>query len=178
MIYDIKYWPDSFLRKVARDIDEDQIKNSPEIIANMFETMAAKGGMGLAAVQCGLDQRIIVIDTVQIGGKIRQAFINPVITEKTEKKIISEEGCLSFPGVFANVERLDGVVVESYTLTGDVETVILNGMDAICFQHELDHLNGVVFFDHLKPAKRQMMEQKVRKNIKKMERKKLFQGRK
>ena len=178
MIYDIKYWPDTFLRKVARDIDEEQIKNSPEVIATMFETMAAKGGMGLAAVQCGLDQRIIVIDTVQIGGKIRQAFINPVISEKTEKKIISEEGCLSFPGVFANVERLDGVVVESYTLTGDVETVILNGMDAICFQHELDHLNGVVFFDHLKSAKRQMMEQKVRKNIKKMERGKLFQGRK
>lgn len=178
MIYDIKYWPDSFLRKVARDVDEDQIKEAPEVIANMFETMRSKGGMGLAAVQCGLDQRIIVIDTVQIGGTTHQAFINPVIKELTEKKIISEEGCLSFPGVFANVERLDGVVVESCTLTGDIETVILNGMDAICFQHELDHLNGIVFFDHLKSAKRQMMEQKVRKNIKKMKRGKLHQGRK
>ena len=172
MIYDIKYWPDSFLRKVAKDVDADQVDDVSEIIANMFETMKARGGMGLAAVQCGIDQRIIVVDTVQIGGKTRQAFINPVIKEKTEKKIKSEEGCLSFPGVFAVVERLDGVVVASQTLTGDVEEVILSGMDAICFQHELDHLNGVVFFDHLKPAKRQIVEQKVRKNVKKLKRRK------
>lgn len=169
MIYDIKYWPDSFLRTVAKDVDASDV-DIPEIIANMFETMNARGGMGLAAVQCGMDKRIIVIDTVQIGGKTKQAFINPVLKEKTEKKIKSEEGCLSFPGVFAIVERLDGVVVESQTLTGGTEEVILNGMDAICFQHELDHLNGIVFFDYLKPAKRQIVEQKVRKNIKKIAR--------
>lgn len=169
MIYDIKYWPDKFLRKVADDVALDG-KDIPLIIANMFETMDARGGMGLAAVQCGMNMRLIVIDTVQIGGKTKQAFINPTIKEKTEKKIKSEEGCLSFPGVFAIVERLDGVVVESKTLTGETEEVILNGMDAICFQHELDHLNGIVFFDHLKPAKRQIVEQKVRKNVKKMKR--------
>ncbi|MCK5643298.1 MAG: peptide deformylase [Gammaproteobacteria bacterium] len=172
MIYDIKYWPDPFLRKVAKDVPEEEYDNIGMIVANMFETMKARGGMGLAAVQCGLDMRLLVIDTVQVGGKTHQAFINPVIKETTEKKIISEEGCLSFPGVFANVERLDGVVVESETLTGETEEVILNRMDAICFQHELDHLNGIVFFDYLKPAKRQMMEQKVRKNIKKLERRK------
>ena len=169
MIYDIKYWPDPFLKTVAKEVDTAD-ENIPSIIANMFETMNARGGMGLAAVQCGLDKRIIVIDTVQIGGKTKQAFINPVVKEKTQKTIISEEGCLSFPGIFVNIERLDGVVVESQTLTGETEEVILNGMDAICFQHELDHLNGIVFFDHLKAAKRQMVEQKVRKNVKKLER--------
>jgi len=176
MIYDIKYWPDQFLRTVAKEVEptDDAL---PMIIANMFETMSARGGMGLAAVQCGMDRRVIVIDTVQIGGKTKQAFINPRIKETTEKIIITEEGCLSFPGVFANVERYDGVIVESQTLTGETEEVILNGMDAVCFQHELDHLNGIVFFNYLKPAKRQMLEQKVRKNIKKMERGKLHQGR-
>lgn len=171
MIYDIKYWPDSFLRKVAKEVDTTN-EELPEIIVNMFETMKARGGMGLAATQCGLDMRLIVIDTVQVGGKIKQAFINPRIKEHTEKTIISEEGCLSFPGIFVNITRLDGVVVESDTLTDATEEVILNGMDSICFQHEWDHLNGIVFFDHLKSAKRQMVEAKVRKNIKKLERRK------
>ena len=173
MIYDIIYWPDPFLRIKANDVDLDnETLPLAEIIANMFETMKARGGMGLAATQCGLNMRLLVIDTVQIGGKTKQAFINPVIKETTEKTILTEEGCLSFPGVFADVKRYHGVVVESKTLTGETEEVILNGIDAVCFQHELDHLNGVVFFDYLKPAKRQMVEQKVRKNVKKMERRK------
>lgn len=170
MIYKIKYWPDTFLKKVAKEVDASELDQCAEIISNMFETMAMGRGMGLAATQCGIDMRIIVIDTVPIGGKLKQAFINPVIKAKTEKVIVSEEGCLSFPGVFAAVQRFDGLVVESTSLTGDKEEAILNGVDAICFQHELDHLNGIVFFDHLGKAKRQMLETQVRKRIKKLER--------
>lgn len=170
MIYKIKYWPDQFLRKVAQEVTDDELAQCSEIIGNLFETMTEGRGMGLAATQCGIDMRILVVDTVPIGGHIKQAFINPVIKEKTEKLIVSEEGCLSFPGVFAAVQRFDGVVVESTTLTGETEEVILNGVDAVCFQHELDHLNGIVFFDHLGSAKRQMLETQVRKRTKKIER--------
>ena len=168
MIYEIKYWPDSCLKKIAKKIVEDEFSDCGEIIANLFETMYSGRGMGLAATQCAINKRIIVIDTTQIGGKSKQGFINPVIKETTEKTIITEEGCLSFPGIFVKITRPDGVVVEHTTLTGDTEEVILSGVDAICFQHEYDHLNGIVFYDHLKAAKRQMMETKVRKNVKKI----------
>jgi peptide deformylase len=168
MIYEIRYWPNPCLRKVAEDVTDFDLSHVNDLIANLFETMYTGHGMGLAATQCDINQRVLVIDTTQIGGKIKQAFINPVIKERTEKMIISEEGCLSFPGIFVKVERCDGVVVEHTTLTGDTEQAILNGVDAICFQHELEHLDGIVFYDHLKSAKRQMVETKVRKNVKKI----------
>lgn len=168
MIYEIKFWPDQFLKKVAREVTD--FDACDEISVNMFNTMEQRGGMGLAATQCGLDLRMLVIDTEKIGGKLHQAFINPVIKEKTEKQIKTEEGCLSFPGIFAVVTRWDGVVVEYQTLTGETEEAILNGVDSVCFQHELDHLNGVVFFDHLGPAKRRMLEEKQRKHTKRLER--------
>ena len=170
MIYKIKYWPDTFLKKVANEVSEYDLTQISDVVDNLFETMVAGRGMGLAATQCGIDMRIFVIDTEQIGGKLKQAFINPVVKAKTEKLVVSEEGCLSFPGVFAPVQRFEGLVVESTTLTGETKEAILNGVDAICFQHELDHLNGVVFFDHLGNAKRQMLETQVRKRTKKLER--------
>ena len=169
-ILEIKYWPDLCLKKVADTVSDDTLPKCEELIDDLFETMYASHGLGLAATQCAVPFRVLVIDSTQLGGKIKQGFINPVIKEATEKTIITEEGCLSFPGVFAQVARHDGVVVENTTLTGEKEDVILNGVDAVCFQHELDHLNGIVFFDHLKAAKRQMMESKVRKNVKKITR--------
>lgn len=168
MIYEIKYWPNPCLRKVAEDVTNFNLSECNDLIANLFETMYTGHGMGLAATQCDINLRVLVIDTMQIGGKLKQAFINPVIKERTDKTIISEEGCLSFPGIFVKIKRSDGVVVEHTTLTGDTEQAILNGVDAICFQHELEHLDGIVFYDHLKAAKRQMMESKVRKNVKKI----------
>lgn len=168
MIYEIKYWPHPCLRKVAEEVTDLGLETCNDLIANLFETMRTGRGMGLAAPQCNIPLRIMVLDTMQIGGKLKQAFINPVIKERTDKRILSEEGCLSFPGIFVKIERCDGVVVEHMTLTGETEQAILNGVDSICFQHELDHLNGIVFYDHLKAAKRQMMESKVRKNVKKI----------
>lgn len=168
MIYEIKYWPNPCLKKVAQEVSDFDLTEISDVVDNLFETMYTGHGMGLAATQCDIDMRIMVIDSTQIGGKIKQAFINPIVKETTEKTIVSEEGCLSFPGIFVNVTRLDGVVVENTTLTGDTEEVILNGVDAVVFQHELDHLNGIVFYDHLKAAKRQMMEAKIRKNVKKI----------
>lgn len=168
MIYEIKYWPHPCLKKIAEEVNEYDLKNVDDLIDNLFETMYSGRGMGLAATQCDIDMRVLVIDTTQIGGKIKQGFINPIIKETTEKTILSEEGCLSFPSIFIKIERPDGVVVEHTALTGDTKEVILNGVDAICFQHELDHLNGIVFYDHLKAAKRQIMETKIRKHVKKI----------
>ena len=170
MLLEIKYWPHSCLKKIAAEVIEDDIAGCEQIIEDLFETMYAGHGLGLAATQCNMPIRVLVLDSTQLGGKIKQGFINPIIKETTEKTMISEEGCLSFPGVFAKVTRADGVVVENTTLTGETEEVIMNGVDAICFQHELDHLNGIVFFDHLGSAKRQMVETKVRKNVKKLKR--------
>jgi len=168
MIYEIKYWPHPCLKKVAEEVTDLGLETCNDLIANLFETMYTGHGMGLAATQCNIPLRIIVLDTIQIGGKLKQAFINPVITKQTDKTIISEEGCLSFPGIFVKIERCFSVTVEHTTLTGETEQAILSGADAICFQHERDHFAGIVFYDHLKAAKRQMMETKVRKNVKKI----------
>ena len=173
MIYEIKYWPNPCLKRIAEEVTDLSLETCNDLIANLFETMYSGRGMGLAATQCDINIRVLVIDTTQIGGKIKEGFINPVIKETTEKTIITEEGCLSFPGIFVKITRPDGVVVEHTTLTGGTEEVILSGVDAICFQHEYDHLNGIVFYDHLKAAKRQMMETKVRKNVKKIMRLKI-----
>ena len=164
MILDVKYWHHPCLKKIAEDIDATD-PYTELFIEELINTMYAMRGMGLAATQCNVNKRVLVIDSTQAGGKEKRAFINPVIKEKTDKMIIIEEGCLSFPGIFAKVERADGVIVETDTLTGEREDVILSNIDAVCFQHEFDHLNGITFFEYLKPVKRRMVEKKLRKNI-------------
>ena len=126
MMLDVKFWPNECLKKEARPVKEKDLPAMEPLIADLFETMYAWRGMGLAATQVAVPTRVLVIDTEQAGGSLKRAFINPVIKEKTEKTIITEEGCLSFPGVFARVTRHDGVIVEATTLTGETEDVILN----------------------------------------------------
>ena len=165
MIYKIRYWPDEFLRRVAKPVTEfdDELET---ICQNMFDTMYDDKGIGLAATQVGIDKRIFVLDTKFEDEGICDALINPEIVEASEEKIIAPEGCLSFPYMFINLERAGRVKVKYQKLTGEEEHVILEGISAVCAQHELDHLNGVVFFDYLKPAKRQMAEKKLRRNVK------------
>ena len=171
MILEVKFWPHYCLKEVAVEVNDESLPSCEKLIDSLFETMRAWRGMGLAATQCAIPLRVLVIDTEQVGGTLNRAFINPVIKEKTEKTLMTEEGCLSFPGIFARVVRHEGVIVDSISLTGEPENVILNGVDAVCLQHELDHLDGIVFFDHLRPVKRRMMEEKIRKNVKKINRK-------
>lgn len=171
MKLEIKYWPDPCLRKLAEEVDA----TDPEVaklIGDLFETMYDSNGMGLAATQCDIQKRVLVLDGTLAGGKERRAFVNPVIVERTLKQITTEEGCLSFPGVYAKVDRNDGVIVECDNEKGEREQVILNGVDAVILQHELDHLNGVVFYDYLGPAKKRMLDEKVRKNVKRINRRK------
>ena len=171
MKLEIKYWPDPCLRKIAEEVDA----TDPEVaklIGDLFETMYDSNGMGWAATQCDSQKRVLVLDGTLAGGKERRAFVNPVITERTLKTITTEEGCLSFPGVYAKVDRNNGVIVECDNEKGEREQVILTGVDAVILQHELDHLNGIVFYDYLGPAKKSMLDRKVRKNVKKIRRKK------
>lgn len=171
MILEVKFWPNQCLKEKAKMVTEKDLPAAEKLVDDLFETMYAWRGLGLAATQVAVPIQVLVIDTEQAGGGLKRAFINPVIKEKTEKTMMTEEGCLSFPGVFARVTRPEGIIVETMTLTGETEDVILNGVDAVCLQHEIDHLNGVVFFDHLKPVKRRLVEEKLRKNIKRIDRK-------
>ena len=173
MILEVKFWPHPSLRDKAQLVKKENLKAASDLVDALFETMYAWRGMGLAATQTQVPLSVLVIDTEQVNGTgtLKRAFINPVIIGQSENTVTTEEGCLSFPGVFAKVERPNSITIESMTLTGEQETVILNGVDAVCIQHEIDHLNGIVFFDHLKPAKRRMVEAKVRKNVKKLKKK-------
>jgi peptide deformylase len=144
-----------------------------EVCDNMFETMYDDKGIGLSATQVGIDLRIFVMDTKFEDEGICDAFINPVIVEASEEKVVFPEGCLSFPDMFINLERAARIKLEYSDLTFERKTVILEGISAVCAQHEFDHLNGVVFFDYLKPAKRQMAEKKLRRQIKKKRKGKL-----
>ena len=165
MIYKIRYWPDAFLKKVANPVKEFDAELE-EICQNMFDTMYDDKGIGLAATQVGIDKRIFVLDTKFRDDGICDALINPEIVEASEEMVIYPEGCLSFPNIFIHLQRHARIKMKYYTLTGDEKHVILEGISSVCAQHEFDHLNGIVFLDHLKPVKRQMAEKKVRKEIK------------
>lgn len=169
MIYKIRYWPDEFLKKVATPVTDfgDELET---ICKNMFDTMYDDKGIGLAATQVGIDKRIFVMDTKFQEDGLCEALINPEIVEADEQMVVYPEGCLSFPDMFINLERASRVKVKYQDLTGEEQHVILEGISSICAQHEIDHLNGIVFFDYLKPAKRQLAEQKQRRNVKKKRR--------
>ncbi len=160
----LKY-PDPFLKikaKPVEKIDETIVK----ITQDMLETMYADTGVGLAATQAGFNLRIFVIDCSETHDH-PVVFINPEITEKIEE-IDSEEGCLSFPGIYANVRRARKVTIQALNTQGQLFTETYTGLEARCVQHELDHLNGIVFLDYLAPIKRKMLEKKMQKMQKKV----------
>lgn len=168
-ILPILYWPNEKLREVAVPVVNPL--EEQDFIECLFETMYDDKGIGLAATQVGVAKRIFVMDTILAGGSHKKPLINPIIKEK--RGITTHmEGCLSFPGIYFEVERAAEVIIETLKLTGETEELTLTGIDAICAQHELDHLNGVIFFDYLKQAKRVMMENKLRKNIKQLRKEK------
>lgn len=166
----LKY-PDPFLKIKTAPINQDVIStdaNLKQITQDMLETMYADTGVGLAATQVGLNLRLFVMDCSETHD-MPLVFINPEITEKTgeEEAIESEEGCLSFPGVYAKITRARKVTIQALNLDGQIFTKIYTGLEARCVQHELDHLNGVVFLDYLSPVKRQLLEKKMLKHQKK-----------
>jgi peptide deformylase len=148
------------LRKRAEEIttiDEDL----RVLIADMFETMYAAEGIGLAGPQVGVSRRVVVID-LRDEDESRYALINPRIVETGKERDREEEGCLSIPGVAAPVERATQVTVEALDELGQPLRIEASGLLARCLQHEIDHLDGVLFIDHLSGLKRSMLLKKYR----------------
>lgn len=154
-------FPDERLKTKASPVTEvnDEIK---QIIDDMFETMYAENGVGLAATQVNIHKRIVVID---VSENKEQAFalVNPKIIHKSDDVVINEEGCLSVPACYAKVERATEVTIEALDRDGKPFTLTGKELLAICIQHELDHLEGKLFVDYLSPLKRQRIKSKLEK---------------
>lgn len=164
-MHKVLYWPDPRLKEVAKPVESYAAEQ--KYIDEMFQTMYTDKGIGLASTQLGIPKRIFVMDTRKGDVGTRRAFVNPKIVFGVNE-VTMTEGCLSFPGIGVEMTRLESIIIETLNPNGEVEEVELHGLDAVCAQHEMDHLNGIVFFDYLKKTKRMMMEQKLRKNIKRL----------
>ena len=132
----------------------------------MFETMYNAPGIGLAAVQIGIPLRVVVIDISKGDEKKPYFFINPNIIWRSDKTSTYEEGCLSIPNQFAEIERPESCRVEYLDLNNKKKEIEANGLLSTCIQHEIDHLNGVLFIDYLSKLKKNMIIKKVTKNNK------------
>ena len=153
--------PDPRLQAVSMDIETvtDEIRT---LIDDMADSMYAADGIGLAAVQIGVPKRVIVIDIDQKDGKKNpRAFINPKLTWASEEMAVFEEGCLSVPEIWDDVERPARIKAEYLDRDGKKQILEADGMLATCLQHEMDHLNGVLFIDHLSRLKRSMAIKKL-----------------
>ena len=159
-ILDVLRFPDERLRTVAKKVDNVD-KSIISLISDMFDTMRDENGIGLAATQVNIHKRLVVMD-VSENQDAPMVFINPEITFK-EGKTISEEGCLSVPNNYAQVERSEKITVTALDKTGEPFTLDADGLMAICIQHELDHLKGTLFVDYLSPLKRQRIKTKLEK---------------
>ena len=134
-----------------------------QLVDDLFETMRAAKGVGLAANQIGIAQRVAVVD---VGEEQPPALvlINPVITKRSEEVEVAEEGCLSIPEIFGEVERPLGVVLEALDRDGRPYRLRLSGFKARAVQHEIDHLDGILFLDHLSAIKRSLLMAKWKKS--------------
>ena len=148
-------YPHPRLRTVARPVDPGQVQDPAfqRLLDDMFHTMYEAPGIGLAATQVDTHQRFMVIDVTE-GRDQPLAFINPTIRERSAELRLHQEGCLSIPGVFADVTRPDGIVVEALDRHGQPFELRVDGLLATCIQHEVDHLDGKLFIDHLSALKR------------------------
>ncbi|MCH2057029.1 MAG: peptide deformylase [Thalassotalea sp.] len=154
-------FPDERLRTKAEEVTEvnDDIR---KIVDDMFETMYAENGVGLAATQVNIHQRIVVMDTTEDKSD-PITLINPEIVQKSDETFINEEGCLSVPGCYAKVDRHERVTVKALDRDGNEFTRDADELLSICIQHELDHLKGVLFVDYLSPLKRKRIQTKLEK---------------
>ncbi len=154
-------FPDERLRTKATKVTQVN-EGIRKIIDDMFETMYDENGVGLAATQVNIHQRIVVID-VSEDKSDPIVLINPEIIAKSEETFINEEGCLSVPGNYAKVDRHETVTVKALDRDGNEFTRDGEELLSICIQHELDHLDGILFVDYLSPLKRQRIKTKLEK---------------
>jgi len=162
--------PDPILRKKCEPLEEvnDQLRN---LMNDMLETMYEAPGIGLAAIQIGVLKRVVVIDVSKKEGEKSPLFlVNPEIIYRSKKTSTYEEGCLSLPGQFAEIERPAECKVEYLDFNGKKKQLDANGLLSTCIQHEIDHLNGVLFIDYLSKLKKSMIIKKLKKQKQSVER--------
>ena len=163
---DIINVPDPLLKKVSQPIGQvdDDLRR---LMDNMVETMYAAPGIGLAAIQVAVPKRLLVMDTEGDGENPSPLFIiNPEIVWESEELNVYNEGCLSVPEHYAEVERPESVKVRYLDYDGKEQETLMTGLQATCVQHEIDHLDGIVFIDYLSRLKRNMIIKKVTKATK------------
>ncbi len=158
----LRYYGDPILRRKA-----DPVQAPPAevraLVEQMFECLYREAGVGLAAPQVGLSQRVFVVDVGEEGSdRVKRAFVNPVIVERSGS-MVGEEGCLSIPGLRADVKRAARVVVEASDENGTPFRLEAEGLLSRAIQHETDHLDGVLFVDRLSVIHRKLMEGKLKK---------------
>jgi peptide deformylase len=159
---ELRFLGDPVLREKAAPVEAFDAELAT-LVRDMFDTMDAEDGAGLAAPQIGVSKRVLVVDTRREEGGGRFALVNPVLVESSRTEERGMEGCLSIPGVSEVVTRAAEVTVEGVDPDGNPLRVTGRGLLARALLHEIDHLNGVLFVDHLSPLKRQMLLRKYRK---------------
>ena len=167
-ILTILRYPDKRLHKIAKPVTQfdDRLK---QLVADMAETMYDAPGVGLAASQVDEHIQLVVIDVSEVQNQL-QVFINPEIVWASDEKIVWDEGCLSVPGIYDGVERSNEVVVRALDVDGKPFELKADGLLAICIQHELDHLKGIVFVEYLSPLKRNRIKTRMLKEERELER--------
>ncbi len=160
-ILNILEFPDPRLRTVAEPVDtvDDNIR---QLIDDMFETMYAAPGIGLAATQVNVHKQVVVMDISEEQND-PLVFINPEVTVLDDSTAPYDEGCLSVPGFYETVDRPANIIVKALDRNGEAFTLEPDGLLAICIQHELDHLKGKLFVDYVSPVKRQRIRKKLEK---------------
>ena len=156
--------PDPILRQVAKPVGEitDGVR---QLLDDMVMTMYDAPGIGLAAPQINVSQRLVVIDCGKGDAPELYKMVNPEIITLSEKQEVLEEGCLSIPDQTAEVERPAAVSIRYLDEKGAKQTLTANGLMAACIQHEIDHLNGVLFIDHISRLKRDMITRRLMKEL-------------
>ncbi len=167
-ILTILSYPDPRLHTVAKPVAvvDDRIRT---LAADMIETMYESKGVGLAATQVNVHERVVVMDVSEEHNQ-PLVMINPELLWKSEERIKGEEGCLSVPGVFDNVERATHIKIQALDAQGDMQTYEADGLMAVCIQHEMDHLMGKVFVEYLSLLKRTRIRGKLVKAQREIER--------
>ena len=161
--------PDPFLRQVSQDVEkvDNELR---KLMDDMLETMYVAPGIGLAAIQIEVQKRVIVIDLSKGDEKKPFYFVNPRIIKKSENNSTYEEGCLSVPGQFAEVDRPDQCHISYLDYNGQKKELKAEGLLATCIQHEMDHLEGILFIDYLSKLKKNFIVKKLSKQKKVLER--------
>ena len=162
--------PNKILREKSLPVEQVD-KDVQKLIDDMLETMYAAPGIGLAAIQVGVPKRVIVLDIAQKDGpKNPMHFVNPEIIDSSKNYLTYEEGCLSVPGQFAEIDRPDSCHIKYLDYNGQLKELKAEGMLATCIQHEIDHLEGILFIDYLSKLKKLMIVKKLSKRKRQIDR--------